>query len=204
MPTYLGGEIEAKSQSTSYIYLLCAGALSENGVSVKGFTPDAKASFVLDMLKHMGADVNITKECVSVKKNILFGGLFNIAHAPELFPLVCVMAGLGDKMFTQITGLRNVRKQNADKVMVITENLAKVGIALSEDDDDEVIVWADNEIIGGSVDAHNDAHFVMALMILSGACNMALDIYEIDGLMEEYPDFIDAFNSLGGKAELLD
>ncbi|MCR4594040.1 MAG: hypothetical protein K5761_03175, partial [Clostridiales bacterium] len=84
------------------------------------------------------------------------------------------------------------------------ENLTKIGIAVSEDDDDEVIVWADNILTGGSVDAHNDPNFAMALMIASCACSIPLDIYEISGLTESYPDFIDCFNSLGGKAEQLD
>ncbi len=204
MPSYLSGEMEAKSQNISYLYLLCAGALSEKGVCIKSYKPDDKAQFILKLLRTMGAKVVIDKEGVSVKKGILFGTMANLTKLEEFFPLVCVMAGLSDKMFTQITGVRSLRTGSSDKVVIVSENLSKIGIALSEDDDDEVLVWADNEITGGSVDAHNDPHFAMALMIASCACNIALDIYEIEGLKSAYSDFIDEFNALGGKASYLD
>lgn len=203
-PATLSGEITAKDNNISYIYLLCAGALSEKGITVKGINADETGKRILDILRHMGAEVKTDDETISVRKNRLFGTIVNTGDMPDVFPLLSVMAGLCDKMFTQISGVRSVRKTDEDKVMLIAENLTKIGIAVSEDDDDEVIVWADNILTGGSVDAHNDPFFAMALMIASCACSIPLDIYEISGLTESYPDFIDCFNSLGGKAEQLD
>ena len=148
-PATLSGEITAKDSNISYIYLLCAGVLSEKGITVKGIKVDKTGKRILDILRHMGAEVKMDDETVSVRKNRLFGTIVNIGDMPDVFALLSVMAGLCDKMFTQISGVRSVRSTDEDKVMLIAENLTKIGIAVSEDDDDEVVVWADNSLTGG-------------------------------------------------------
>ena len=72
-PSHLHGEIDINANDRSNIFLLCAGALSENGITLKGFKADGFSAEILDTLDYVGANVSINENSVTVSKNRLFG-----------------------------------------------------------------------------------------------------------------------------------
>lgn len=199
-PSHLHGEIKVNTNGISNIFLLCAGALSKEGVTLSGLKTDDNTEKILNTLRYMGANVSKNESGVTVSKNRLFGMSANVSGDELMFFVFCALASVCDKGFTQITGLRTLKSETVDSAVKI---LSKLRIACSFDDEDELIIWGGNEIIGAVVDAKGNAYFALVLAIISCEAKLPVDIHNAGDFESEIPDFIRNFNSLYGKIEII-
>lgn len=200
MPSHLHGEIKVNTNDISNIFLLCAGALSKEGVTLSGMQIDSVIEKLLNTLKYMGANVSIKDSSVTVSKNRLFGMTANVNGSEPEFFVYCALASVCEKGFTQITGLRTLKSETVNSVV---KTLSKLRVACSFDDEDELIIWGGNEIIGGTADAEGNSYFALALTLLSCEASLPVDIHNAGGIESEFPDFIKNFNLLNGKIETI-
>lgn len=199
-PSHLHGKIQVNTGDISNIFLLCAGALSKEGVTLSGLKTDGKAEKILNTLRYMGANVSIKDDSVTVSKNRLFGMSANINGDELMFAFFCALASVCEKGFTQITGLRTLKSETVNSVV---KTLSKLRVACSFDDEDELIIWGGNEIIGGTADAEDNVYFALALTLLSCEASLPVDIHNTGNIESEFPDFIKNFNLLNGKIETI-
>lgn len=199
-PSKLRGQIKVQANDKSNIFLLCAGALSDEGVTLLGLNVSEALESALNTLQYMGAKVQIKENAVTVSKNRLFGLMVNIGGDEFLFSLYCALAAVCDKGFTQLSGIRRLKKETASSYI---NALSAIRVACSFDDEDELIIWGGNEIIGGTVDAKNNPYLALALTLISCEAKLPVDIHNIGAFTGEFPDFIKNFNALGGKIDIL-
>lgn len=199
-PSHLHGEIDINANDSSIIFLLCAGALSEEGITLKGFKADGFAAEVLDTLDYMGANVSRDNDNITVSKGRLFGMSKRIKESELEFFVYCALGAVCEKGFIQLSGLRSIKKETVD--LTVTA-FSKLNIACSFDDDDELIIWGGNDITGGTADANGNVNLVFALTVISCEASIPLDIYNTSGLEKTFADYMNKFNSLGGKMETI-
>lgn len=199
-PSHLYGEIDLNANDSSNIFLLCAGALSEKGITLKGFKADGFAAEVLDTLDYMGANVSRDNDNITVSKGRLFGMSKYIKESELEFFVYCALGAVCEKGFIQLSGLRSIKKKTVD--LTVTA-FSKLNIACSFDDDDELIIWGGNDITGGTADANGNIYLALALTVISCEASIPLDIYNTGGLEKIFPDYIKNFNSLGVKIETI-
>ena len=157
---------------------------------------------ILDILKRMGATVQINNNEITVKKNKLMGTMVNGGDIPDLVPIVSVMGAMCDKGVTHIVNASRLRLKESDRIATTEALLTKVGAAVSETDDG-LVIWGENELIGGRVEGANDHRIVMSAAILSSLCALPIDIVGAEAVEKSYPRFFEDFNSLGGKANVI-
>lgn len=199
-PSHLHGEIKVNTNGISNIFLLCAGALSKEGITLSGLKTDDVLEKVLNTLRYMGANVSIKDNNVTVSKNRLFGMSAHVNGDEMMFFVFCALASVCEKGFTQITGLRTLKSET---VNLAVKTLSKLRVACSFDDEDELIIWGGNEIIGGTADAEGNSCFALVLTLLSCEASIPVDIHNAGDLESEFPDFIKNFNSLNGKIDII-
>lgn len=199
-PSKLHGQIKAQPNDKSNIFLLCSGALSSEGVTLSDINVSETFESLLNTLKYMGAKVEIKDNAVTVSENRLFGLMANVKDDEFLLSLYCVLAAVCDKGFTQLGGIRGLKNETVSSYI---NALSAIRVACSFDDEDELIIWGGNEIIGGTVDAVNDPYLALALTLISCEAKLPVDIHNIGAFTSEFPDFIKNFNALGGKIETL-
>lgn len=199
-PSHLHGEIDINANDSSIIFLLCAGALSEEGITLKGFKADGFAAEILDTLDYMGANVSRDNDNITVSKGRLFGMSKRIKESELEFFVYCALGAVCEKGFIQLSGLRSIKKETVD--LTVTA-FSKLNIACSFDDDDELIIWGGNDITGGTADANGNVNLVFALTVISCEASIPLDIYNTSGLEKTFADYMNKFNSLGGKMETI-
>ena len=88
------GEITVDGDWSNSSFFLCAGALSEKGVTVTGLNiasaqGDKK---ILEVLRDMGADVQISEDGITVRKNKLNGVTVDASDIPDAVPVISVVA----------------------------------------------------------------------------------------------------------------
>lgn len=199
-PSHLHGEIDLNADDSSIIFLLCAGALSEDGVTLNGFKADGFSAEILDTLDYMGANVSRDNDNITVSKGRLFGMSKRIKESELEFFVYCALGAVCEKGFIQLSGLRSIKKETVD--LTVTA-FSKLNIACSFDDDDELIIWGGNDITGGTADANENIYLAFALTVISCEASIPLDIYNTGEIEKTFADYMNKFNSLGGKMETI-
>lgn len=197
-------EISVEGDWSNSSFFLCAGALSKDGVTVTGLDVNSPQGDkkILDVLKRMGADVTVSGNEITVKKNKLFGTMVDASDIPDAVPVIAVTAAMCDKGVTHIINAGRLRLKESDRIASVGAMLTKAGAAVSETDDG-LVIWGENELIGGRIEGCNDHRIVMAAAVLSSLCQLPVDITEAEAVNKSYPDFFKDFNSLGGKADVI-
>ncbi len=197
-------EITIEGDWSNSAFFLCAGALSKDGVTVSGLDINSTQGDkkILGILKRMGASVEVNNDEITVKKNKLMGTMVNGGDIPDLVPIVSVMGAMCDKGVTHIVNASRLRLKESDRIATTEALLTKVGAAVSETDDG-LVVWGENDLIGGRVEGANDHRIVMSAAILSCLCSLPVDIVGAEATQKSYPLFFEDFNSLGGKANVI-
>ena len=197
-------EINVEGDWSNSAFFLCAGALSKDGVTVTGLNTNSTQGDkkILDILKRMGASVEVNNDEITVKKNKLMGTMVNGGDIPDLVPIASVMGAMCDKGVTHIVNASRLRLKESDRIATTESLLTKVGAAVSETDDG-LVIWGENDLIGGRVEGANDHRIVMSAAILSCLCALPVDIVGAEAVGKSYPHFFEDFNSLGGKANVI-
>ncbi len=185
-------------------FFLCAGALSKQGVTVCGLdinSPQGDKK-ILEILRQMGAVVEINSSEITVKKNRLFGMVIDAGDIPDLVPIISVLGACCEKGATHIINAGRLRIKESDRIKSVFQMLDRVGVAVSETDDG-LVIWGDNEMVGRVVEGYNDHRIVMSAAILSSECSLDVDITDYKAVEKSYPHFFNDFNSLGGNAHVI-
>lgn len=197
-------EVTVDGDWSNSAFFLSAGAVSKDGVTVTGLDVNSPQGDkkILEILKRMDAEITIDGDSVTVKRKKLFGTIVNASDIPDLVPIISVVGALCDKGVTHIENAQRLRLKESDRLKAMDELLTKVNAAVSETDDG-MIVWGENDLIGGRVEGYNDHRIVMAAAILSCGCALPIDIIGAEAVEKSYPSFFEDFNKLGGKADVI-
>lgn len=196
-------EIKVQGDWSNASFFLCAGALSENGVTVTDLdinSPQGDKK-ILDVLKSMGANVEINENQITVKKNELNGVVIDASDIPDLVPIISVVATACNSE-TRVTGAERLRIKESDRIKSVVEMLLSVG-ADAEETKDGIIIRGGSTLAGGMVNGYNDHRIVMSASILSTLCNGKIEITDSNAVEKSYPDFFNDFNKMGGNADVI-
>lgn len=196
-------EITVDGDWSNSSFFLCAGALSENGVTVTDLdinSPQGDKK-ILDVLSSMGADVKISGNEITVKKNKLNGITVDASDIPDAVPIISVVASAcnGD---TKIINAQRLRIKESDRIKSVVEMITSVGGNVKETADG-MIIHGGKELTGGTVNGYNDHRIVMSASILSSLCKDDVKITDSNATQKSYPDFFVYFNKMGGNANVL-
>jgi len=154
--------------------------------------------YFLDMLKLMGCEVhwdeNSDKNLHSVtisRKKPLSGGTFDLNETPDLLPAAAVVAAYanGD---TSLVNVAHARIKETDRIAVITQELAKLGVSCTELPDGVIIHGKGslfppkNPVING----YNDHRIVMAFAVCALGSPVPIEITTFECADVTYPGFL--------------
>lgn len=196
-------EITVDGDWSNSSFFLCAGALNENGVTVEELdinSPQGDKA-ILNVLRRMGADVQISGTEITVKKNKLNGITVDAADIPDAVPIISVVASVCEGE-TQIINAGRLRIKESDRIKAIVNMLASLG-GKAEETADGLIIKGKESLIGGTADGCNDHRIVMSAAVLSNFCKNAVEITDAQAVEKSYPHFFNDFNRMGGNANVI-
>ena len=151
---------------------------------------------VLDILRRFGAKITRGGDSVNVRADTLRGCHVNIEEFPVLAPVISIPA-LFAKGKTHISGFAAA----AELQELIIENLHALG-ARCEFNGNDLWIWPQRSLEYTVLNAKNNPHMAMALILISTYTKGDTVVRNVDGLFERYPEFTEIFKKLGGRCSM--
>jgi 3-phosphoshikimate 1-carboxyvinyltransferase len=193
----------------------CAAVVSGGDVTLLGLDPeDSQGDKVFfDMLARMGAAVRWEKRAredvpgggaaewewvLSVsRRGPLKGGVFDLNATPDMLPAAAV-AGACAGGDTALVNVAHARIKETDRIAVMAEELAKLGVRCTERPDGLVIHGRPGNrgpFAGGAVQGRGDHRIVMAFAAAALGAAGPVDIADAESAAVTYPGFLELLDA---------
>lgn len=203
-----GRFLEVPGDFSSAAFFMVAGSIAGGtGLTLRGVGVNPTRTGLLDILALMGADLRLVNHRsagaepvadIEVRPARLRG-----IHVPEHlvplaideFPALFIAAACAQGE-TRVTGAEELRVKESDRIAVMAEGLAALGVACEVLPDG---IWIQGRAAatpageavfsGGTIDSHGDHRIAMSFAIASLRANAAIRIDDVANVATSFPDF---------------
>jgi len=197
--TYNSSSVTIPSDFSSLALLLSASVLIGDNLQIEVTMSDLPQGdeYFIEILKKLGADVDIKSNIITVKSpEKLDGGKFDLSNTPDLLPPLSILA-LKTTNPIEIFNVKHARYKETDRIAILARELQKLGIKV-EEKEDGLILHSSDELNGANLNSENDHRLFMTFCIAGmyvGNCIVS----DAESVNVSYPNFIDDVNAIGGK-----
>lgn len=206
-PSLFAREITVPGDISSAAYFIAAGLLvpgSEILLKNVGINPTRDG--LLRVCKDMGADitllnVNMDGEPTAdllVRTSSLHGTTVGGEIIPTLIdeiPMIAVMAAFAEGT-TVIKDAKELKVKESDRILVMAENLSRMGADITPTDDG-MIIHGGKPLHGTEIDSYLDHRVAMSFAVAGLLCDGSLSIKGGDCVKISYPEFYEDLYRLG-------
>lgn len=195
--TYQAQNITVESDYSQAAFWIVAGLLKKETTLV-GLEPDSLQGdrAILSIIESMNGAYRWQNGNLVVSPSDLQGTVIDVAHCPDLVPILTVLA-TQSKGTTKIINAGRLRLKESDRLFAMTSELSKLGADIKEDND-TLIINGPTPLTGGIVHSHKDHRIAMALGIASLLCSEELILGDAEVVSKSYPGFWQDLIQMGG------
>ncbi|MDH5470726.1 MAG: 3-phosphoshikimate 1-carboxyvinyltransferase, partial [Gammaproteobacteria bacterium] len=185
--------------SSAAFYLVGASIAPGSDLLLQHVGMNPTRTGVIDILRMMGADIEVSNERdvggepvadLRVKYASLVGVEIPAALVPlaiDEFPAIFVAAACAEGQ-TVLTGAEELRVKESDRIQVMADGLATLGVAAEATPDGMIIKGG--AIDGGSIDSHGDHRIAMAFAMAALRAHGEIEIHDCANVNTSFPDFV--------------
>ncbi|MDO8683680.1 MAG: 3-phosphoshikimate 1-carboxyvinyltransferase [Armatimonadota bacterium] len=186
---------------SSATFFLCAAAITGAELTIEGLdikdTQGDKAA--LEMLRGMGADVQVLADGIRIKGGALKGAEFDLNATPDALPAMAVTACFAEGV-TRLVNVAQARLKETDRIRVMCEELTKMGANIRELPDGLEITGS--KLHAADVCGWSDHRVVMALAVAGLACEGQTKIDTAEAVSVTFPNFVELMRGIGARVEV--
>ena len=216
-----GGELEAcdidiPSDISSAAFFMVAASIAKNAdLTLKAININPTRTGIIEILKLMGADITISNETEMAGEKtadiqVRSADLKGIEIPNELVPLaidefpVLFIAASCAEGETLLTGAKELRVKESDRIQVMADGLKILGIKTEVLDDGIHIQGGQFSKPSAPIKSHHDHRVSMSFVVASAACNFDIKIEGVDNVKTSFPNFVELANTIGANIEEFD
>ena len=208
-------DIIVPADISSAAFFMVLGAIGGgDGLTIQKVGMNPTRTGVIDILKLMGADITVTNETIvggepiadiTVKPSDLHGidiPEHLVPLAIDEFPVLFVAASCATGT-TKLTGAKELRVKESDRIAVMADGLATLGVESTVLEDGIIIqgrgvAGERNAIFGGGViESHHDHRIAMSFAVASARASDEIIIQGTETVNTSFPNFAELANSVG-------
>lgn len=213
-PVSINSQIELTGQTlavpgdiSSGAFLLVAATLGQGSdVLLPGVGVNPTRSAVLEILRLMGADIELSRERIESNEpvcdlRVRSAELKGIDVPPEFaanaideFPVIAVAAA-GASGITRIRRVSELRVKESDRIAAMVQGLTRLGIDAVEYPDGMDVLGG--QFTSGSVDSFGDHRIAMAFAVAGCFAAGPVEVADADNIRTSFPNFVALMNSVG-------
>ena len=207
-----GGKIDVPADISSAAFFMVAASITPGAdltlVHV-GLNPTRVG--VINILRQMGADIEIVNESTVGGEpvgdiRVKYAELHGIAIPQDQVPLaidefpVLFIAAVCASGETVLSGAEELRVKESDRIQVMADGLAQLGVRTDVRPDG--IVIRSSPIGGGVVHSHGDHRIAMAFAVASLRASGGITIKDCANVATSFPNFVDLAKHVGMQIQV--
>ena len=198
---YHGGSGRLHGDYSQAAVLLCAAALG-SPVTVTGLSKETTQGdrAVLKCLQALGAQVTEDESGIAVRAERLRGVALDMRDCPDIAPMVALVCQLAEGE-SRLTGCGRLRLKECDRLEATAEILNTLGGCARVERDTLAITGVPQLRGDVTVDTRADHRMVMLASIAALRCDAPITVTHVEALAKSWPDYLQVYRDLGGKAE---
>ncbi len=192
---------------SSAAFFIVAGAIvPDSKILIKNVGINPTRTGLLDILKMMGADITIGNKHevsgepvsdISVKYSRLTGieiGGDMIPKAIDEFPILCIAASLAQGT-TKITGAKELRVKESDRISSMANELRKMGVEV-EELPDGITIKGRERLKAATVQSYGDHRVAMSMAIAGLVADGETIVKNTECINTSFPGFMEMLEKL--------
>lgn len=189
------GDFLVEGDASSASYFLAAGAISGPGMRIHGLGADSIQGDIafVDVLRDMGAQVQIAAQHIEVKPGQLHGIDADLNHIPDAAMTVAVLA-LFAKGTTHIRNIYNWRVKETDRLSAMATELRKLGAEVVETED-SISITPPAQLQSAQIGTYGDHRMAMCFSLASLA-GVQIAIEDPACVGKTFPTYFEEFARL--------
>ena len=204
-----GCDIEVPSDISSAAFFMVAGCISkESSITLNSVNINPTRTGVIDILKLMGGNIELLNQRlqageliadIKVSSSNLKGIQIPenlVPLAIDEFPVLFIAASCADGE-TVLTGAKELRVKESDRIQVMADGLTSLGIENHVLEDGIRILGGEFTRQASSIKSHHDHRISMAFAIASVRSKFDIEIEGVDNVKTSFPNFEVLANSIG-------
>ena len=193
--------------SSAAFFLVLGAVMPESNILIKNVGINPTRTGILDVLKDMGADIEIINERVSggepvadlrVTTSKLHGTNIGGEIIPRLIdelPVIAAAALFADGT-TVISDAQELKVKETNRIRAVVDEFKKCGADITETDDG-MIINGNKPLCGADFKTYGDHRMAMTLAIVAQLCEGDSTLDDIECAAVSYPTYFDDFYGLG-------
>ncbi len=217
-----GGDIAVPADISSAAFFMVAAAISQDSeltLTQVGINPTRTG--IIDILKLMQADITLSNETyvggepvadITIRASNLVGIEIPESLVPlaiDEFPVLFIAASCAQGR-TVLTGAKELRVKESDRIAVMAEGLQTLGVDCTVTDDGMIIegkggAGSDNShpvFGGGHITSHHDHRIAMSFAVASLRASEQITIEGVETVNTSFPGFAELANQIGMAIEV--
>ena len=204
-----GCDIEVPSDISSAAFFMVAGCISKNSsITLNSVNINPTRTGVIDILKLMGGNIELLNQRLQAGEliadiKVSSSNLKGIEIPENLvplaideFPVLFIAASCADGE-TVLTGAKELRVKESDRIQVMADGLTSLGIENHVLEDGIRILGGEFTRQASSIKSHHDHRISMAFAIASVRSKFDIEIEGVDNVKTSFPNFEVLANSIG-------
>lgn len=194
---YKNTEFNVEGDWSNAAFFLAAGTNS-NGISISGLNPKSSQPdrHILAALDKCNAKYEWNNDTISIYKSSINGFDFDATNCPDLIPPLCLLA-VNSHELCNIKGANRLIGKESNRQEAIIEELAKIGISVTSNDD-ILTIHPCHSLKQGTVDSHNDHRIAMMLSFVALQTE-GITLLDSGCTKKSYPDFFEDLEKIGAR-----
>lgn len=202
-------DIQVPSDISSAAFFMVAGSIAKNSeIILTSVNINPTRTGIIDILKLMGANINLTnKEEIAgelVADIIVKSANLKGINIPEkLVPLaidefpVIFIAAIAAQGKTKLTGARELRVKESDRIQVMADGLKILGIQCEVLEDGIIIEGGEIQKPTAKIQSHHDHRISMAFAMAGFISKYPIIIEGCENVQTSFPNFVTLANTAG-------
>jgi 3-phosphoshikimate 1-carboxyvinyltransferase len=198
---YIPGDI-----SSAAFFLVAAAVIRGSEIIVRNVGVNPTRDGVIDVLRRMGAKIEFFNQRIETGEpvaDIKVSGseLIGVELGPEMaartideYPILTVAGALAEGV-TTISGVKELRYKESDRIATMTEGLRRLGVEV-EEREDGMTIRGGKPLEAASVKTYGDHRVAMSLAIAGLSTNGGLQLDDVDCVDTSFPGFFDLLNRM--------
>ncbi|MCR4880633.1 MAG: 3-phosphoshikimate 1-carboxyvinyltransferase [bacterium] len=202
-------EIEISGDiSSAAFFFVAASIVPDSCIIVKNVNINPTRTGIIDVMKKMGANVEILDEKKVCGENVadikvcysenLKGITIEGEIIPRLIdelPVIAVLASQAEGE-TVVKDAQDLRNKESDRIKSVVREFSKIGINIEETQDGFVINGKTPLFGGKEIDTYHDHRLAMSAYVAGLICQEPVVINDFEWVNTSFPEFLELMNNL--------